>query len=70
MYLIVIHLFAVALIILANLPTELISTKWCNQFIQAAVLLLLAVLVEHVTSSTDRFQALEGSVDNLETGVG
>jgi hypothetical protein len=69
-FLVIIPLVAVALIILASLPLDLISSKWGNQFTQAAVLLLLVVLVEHVANSTDRFQTLEGSVDNLETSVG
>lgn len=69
-FLVVIVLVAVVLIVLAANFPEAFGPRWGTQITQAAVLLLLVVLVEHVASSTDRFRALEASVGNLETSVG
>jgi hypothetical protein len=68
-FLVIISLVAVVLIILAASFPQTFGPEWGTQITQAAVLLLLVVLVEHMASSTDRFQALEASVDKLETSV-
>jgi hypothetical protein len=69
-FLVVVSLVVVVLMILSASFPQPFGPVLGTQITQAAVLLLLVVLVEHVANSTDRFQALEASVDNLKTSVG